>query len=129
IDDIRSAMRSPHDATAPASRQRTIDAILRLAAINRAAIADEAARASRLRQAGAWTIVLLTLAFFAAALLLAARLRRHLLVPFEDIADVLDAHAAGDLFRRCRTSSLDDSDMRRLCERLNHLLDQSNRHP
>ena len=94
-----------------------------------AAIADEAARATRLRQAGAWTIVLLTLAFFAAALLLAARLRQQLLVPVEDIADVLDAHAAGDPFRRCRTASLDDSDMRQLCERLNSLLDQSARHP
>ncbi len=129
IDDICAAVSRLHATPSADTHQRTIDAILRLAAINRAAIADEAARATRLRQAGAWTIVLLTLAFFAAALLLAARLRQQLLVPVEDIADVLDAHAAGDPFRRCRTASLDDSDMRQLCERLNSLLDQSARHP
>lgn len=129
IAQLESAKQALDSATAenlPQARLAVVTAVLKLAEINRNAIAQEATHATQLRQAGAWTIVLLTLSFFATVLLLVRRLRQHLLTPLDDITQTLEANQRGDRFRRCRTQS-NDQDMKLISSRINALLDQTTR--
>lgn len=109
-----------------AARESIIGDIRELSLCNRDAIRASAERTQRMRRAGAWGIVFMTLLFFGAALLFEQRLRRSLLQPLQEIQSVLEARRTGDHFRRC--SSIEaSSDMRKLFQSINALLDRSDR--
>ena len=98
-------------------------AVLELHASNIQAIKEAAEKTQRLRQAGAWAIVLMTLLFFVAAIFFEQRMRRALLTPLEEISSVLEANAGGDRYRRCQESGT-SSDMKKLFQLINSLLDR-----
>ena len=92
--------------------------VLELHRDNQEAITAAADRAQRLRQAGAWAIVLLTLIFFVLAIYFEQRMRRALLAPLEEMSGVLEANARGDRFRRCQAGNV-SQDMKTLFQLIN----------
>lgn len=84
------------------SKARTLDALVTLSEINRAAVVREDERAQHLGYAGAWAVVFLGAASFGWALIAIGRARRRLIDPLYEIATVLDAVHGGDTYRRCR---------------------------
>ena len=107
----------------PGSRQQLTQSILRLTSYNRNAIIRSAQQAQKLRQAGAWGIVFLSLFFFGIALYCERHLHRTLLTPLQEIASVLAAHHQGDPYRRCNIEQ-GSGDMQKLLQAINDLLDK-----
>lgn len=99
--------------------------IIKVTNFNRQGIIHAAMQAQKLRQAGAWGIVFMTLIFFAAALFFEQRLRRTLLLPLQEISQVMDARLQGDKFRRCNMLYAKE-DMKKLFMVINSLLDRKN---
>ena len=96
--------------------------IIKLTNFNKNAIMQSAMQAQKMRQAGAWGIVFMTLFFFAAAIFFEQKLRRRFLLPFQEISSVMDAHLQGDHFRRCNLLHV-TQDMKKLFMAINDLLD------
>ncbi len=99
--------------------------ILRVTNFNREAIIQSARQAQKIRQAGAWGIVFMSLIFFAVAIFFEQKLRRTLLAPLQEISQVMDAKSQGDNFRRCNMLYA-NSDMKKLFTAINSLLDKKN---
>lgn len=97
--------------------------IITLTNCNKNAIRDAAKATQNMRQAGAWGIVFLTVLFFLIAIYFEQRLRRTLLMPLQEISDVMRANMQGDKFRRCNLLHASD-DMKKLFEAVNSLLDR-----
>lgn len=106
-------------------RPQIISDIIKLTDFNRQAIIQSALQAQKLRQAGAWGIVFMTLIFFTAAIFLEQRLRRTLLLPLQEISQVMEAYRQGDQFRRCNMLYA-NAEMKKLFTALNALLDRRN---
>jgi methyl-accepting chemotaxis protein len=106
-------------------KSQLIEEIVKLNNFNKQAIADSARKAQQLRQSGAWGVVLMTTLFFVAAIFFEQRLRRALLAPLQEISMVLEADRKGDKFRRCHLPGI-SSDMKKLFEAINSLLDRKN---
>jgi hypothetical protein len=105
------------------SRESTIRALEELVAMNRGAMQETRDRASRLSEAGAWSVVLMAIFGFAAAVVVVIRTRRNIVEPLSEVHSVLLAHDEGDVFRRCqfRDSS---AEVRELMVTVNDLLDR-----
>ena len=82
-------------------RKETVEALRRLAAVNRAAMHRASHEAQRLGSAGAWAVALLCALGFGAALVVKRRLDRRILRPIDELTTVLAAVLAGDSHRRC----------------------------
>jgi methyl-accepting chemotaxis protein len=106
-------------------KSQLIEEIVKLNNFNKQAIADSARKAQQLRQSRAWGVVLMTTLFFVAAIFFEQRLRRALLAPLQEISMVLEADRKGDKFRRCHLPGI-SSDMKKLFEAINSLLDRKN---
>ncbi len=85
----------------PAERKQTVEALRRLAEVNRSAMHRANHEAQRLGSAGAWAAALLCALGFAAALVVKRRLDRRILRPIDELSTVLAAVLAGDSHRRC----------------------------
>ena len=107
-------------------RHQLILEIIRLTNFNKNAIKQSALQAQKLRQAGAWGMVFATLFFFTAALFFEQRLHRSLLMPLQEIANVMEERMKGDRFRRCNLSGI-SSEMKKIFAAINDLIDRSNR--
>lgn len=105
------------------NRQLLTMEIVKVTNYNREAIVRAAVQAQRLRQTGAWGIVFMTLLFFTLAIFFEQRLRRTLLVPLQEILQVMEARGRGDKFRRCNMLYA-NSDMKKLLMAVNSLLDR-----
>ena len=114
-----------HSGT-PEDRHQLIREIIQLTNFNKNAIKQSALQAQKLRQAGAWGMVFATLFFFTAALFFEQRLRRSLLMPLQEIANVMEERMKGDRFRRCNLSGI-SSEMKKIFAAINDLIDRSNR--
>lgn len=97
--------------------------IITLNECNKNAIKNAAEETQNMRQAGAWGIVFLTVLFFLIAIYFEQRLRRTLLMPLQEISDVMRANMQGDKFRRCNLLHASD-EMKKLFEAVNSLLDR-----
>ena len=104
-------------------KPQLIREIIQLSKYNKQAIINAARQTQRLRQAGMWGIVFMTVIFFLAALFFEQQLRRTLLSPLQEISSVIDANTQGDHFRRCSLLHT-SSDMRKLFQAINNLLDR-----
>ncbi len=106
-----------------AARQETVEAIALLAKINREAMVAEDHRARQFGNAGAWGVVFMAVGVFFAGMLLKRTLSRSLVVPLEEIHEVITAHRTGDTMRRCTGPHL-PGDVKRVYDGINELLDK-----
>ncbi len=104
-------------------KSQLTDEIIKLNNFNKQAIVTSAQKTQKLRQAGAWCIVMLTIIFFSIAIFFEQRLRRTLLAPLQEINSVIEANAQGDHYRRCQLPNA-SSDMKKLFNNINKLLDR-----
>lgn len=86
------------------AREEVIDAIHRLAALNRISMGEADERAKQLGFAGAWAATFLGLTSLLLALLLVRRLDRRIADPLDDLHEVVAAVARGDRHRRCHSA-------------------------
>ena len=105
------------------ARQETVGAITLLAKINREAMITEDRRARQFGNAGAWGVVFMAVSVFFAGMLLKRTLSRNLVMPLEEIHEVITAHRTGDTMRRCTGPDL-PRDVKLVYDGLNQLLDQ-----
>ncbi len=103
--------------------RKTVTAVLRLGAINRAAMVSEARKARQFGNAGAWGIVFMATAVFLVGMLFLRRLKRNLINPLEEIHSVTIAIRNGDTMRRCTGTSL-PKEMNQVFSELNEVLDK-----
>lgn len=108
------------------ARSQIIHEISKLSEFNKSAIVDAAEKTQKMRRAGAWGVVFMTLFFFMAAIFFEQRLRRSLLKPLQEIASVLEARRQGDQFRRCNDIYA-SKDMKNLFKSINDLLDNGSK--
>ena len=83
------------------ARRQTVEAILRLAQINRDAMTLADRHAHHLGRNGAWGVVFMALATFLAGLIFLRSLTRRVITPLEEIHTVMNAQRNGDTMRRC----------------------------
>ncbi|MFO7913219.1 MAG: hypothetical protein R6V15_13755 [Desulfotignum sp.] len=105
-----------------AAKTRTVDAILLLGEINRAAMVRADKKAQQLGTAGAWGVVFMASAVFLTGILFLRALKKNLVTPLEEIDAVLTAHQSGDTMRRCTGTRL-PKDIRRIFNNVNAFLD------
>ena len=74
-----------------AARERTVDAIIRLGAINRDAMVKADVKARQVGAAGAWSVVFMATGVFLFGMLFLRSLKNNLINPFEEIRSVLSA--------------------------------------
>ena len=103
--------------------KKTVNAVLRLGAINRAAMVAEARKARQFGNAGAWGIVFMATAVFLVGMLFIRRLKRNLINPLEEIHSVTAAIRNGDTMRRCTGTSL-PKEISQVFSELNEILDK-----
>ena len=106
-----------------AAHQETVAAIILLGKINREAMIVEDRRARQFGNAGAWGVVFMAVSVFFAGMLLKRTLSRNLVVPLEEIHEVIIAHRTGDTMRRCTGPDL-PGDVKLVYNGINELLDQ-----
>ncbi|MCB1174545.1 MAG: hypothetical protein KDK39_13325, partial [Leptospiraceae bacterium] len=88
------------------ARALTIDAIVRLADINRQAMNEEDNRAQQLGYAGAWGVVFMAAVVFLVHLIFYRRINRSLINPLEEIKSVIELRRRGDNLRRFSGNNL-----------------------
>ena len=110
----------------PADRHELIRLIIQLTNFNKNAIRQSALQAQKLRQAGAWGMVFTSLFFFTAALFFEQRLHRALLMPLQEIINVMAERTQGDRFRRCNLPGA-SMEIKKTFAAINDLIDRSNR--
>ena len=106
-----------------AAQQETVTAIILLGKINREAMIAEDRRARQFGNAGAWGVVFMAVTVFFAGMLFKRALSRNLVVPLEEIHEVITAHRTGDTMRRCTGPDL-PGDVKLVYNGINELLDQ-----
>jgi len=83
------------------SRKQVVEALMRLASVNRHAMHEANQQAQRLGPSGAWAVTLLCVFGVASGLLVIRKVQQRILVPIDELTQVLNAVHAGDVYRRC----------------------------
>ena len=106
----------------PAARQQLLTLLLDLSEVNRVSmeVADE--EAARLGAAGAWSVVLLSLAILALSQFFGRRLDVRVVQPLRGLQEVVQAAEGGDRHRRCPTGG--PKEFGAIAAGLNRLLDE-----
>ena len=107
-----------------AELKRTVEAILHLGAINRAAMVAADGKARQFGNAGAWGIVFMATGVFLVGMLFIRSLKRNLVQPLEEISSVMKAIRDGDSMRRCTGTNL-PREIHRVFDELNEVLDKN----
>ena len=102
---------------------RTVEAILQLGEINRAAMIKADRKARQLGAAGAWGVVFMATIVFLIGILFLRSLKKNLSDPLEEIDSVVSAFRKGDIMRRC-TAKNPSRNIRQVFANLNDLLDR-----
>lgn len=105
------------------ARRQTVEAILRLAQINRDAMTLADRHAHHLGRNGAWGVVFMALATFLAGLIFLRSLTRRVITPLEEIHTVMNAQRNGDTMRRCTGVEL-AQDVAAVFTGINEMLDR-----
>jgi hypothetical protein len=106
------------------ARSATVDALDRLAVINREAILRADVEVRRLGWAGAWSVALLGFIGFVAGLIVLRRVDSRILQPLALLHSTLTAAKQGDSLRRVHVPAV-SSDVMFILQVVNELLDQS----
>lgn len=106
-----------------AQLRRTVEAILQLGEINRAAMIKADRKARQLGAAGAWGVVFMATVVFLIGILFLRSLKENLSDPLEEIDSVVSAFRKGDTMRRC-TAKSPSRIIRQVFANLNDLLDK-----
>jgi hypothetical protein len=107
-----------------AARMATIEALERLAQINRDAIHRAHAEVVRLGSAGAWSVAILGLVGFIAGLIVLRRVDSRILQPLAEVHATLTATKQGDARRRIHVPSV-SSEVMFIMHSVNDLLDHA----
>lgn len=83
------------------SRDAVVADLLELGRINRDAMAATDRRAQQLGRAGAWGVVLMALSAFLAGVIFIRNLTHRVVLPLQEIHDVIAAQRSGETMRRC----------------------------
>lgn len=84
----------------PVALKITVESIRSLANLNRSAMIRADHRAQQLGNTGAWGIAFMSIFLFIVIMIFKRGLRNNLLLPMEEIYDVLEARQNGDYHRR-----------------------------
>jgi len=95
----------------------------RLAEINRHDLETSDRRAQQLGSAGAWTVVILTLFTLTFGVVARRRLDTQVLVPLEELHEVVDDLGEGHALRRCRPNLVAAGELGQIMHTFNRLLD------
>lgn len=108
-------------------RDEAVATVLQLNAINRQAMREADLDAQQLGTAGAWGVVFMGLLSFIAGLLFIRRLDEYLLLPLQELVEVIAASRSGDQFRRCPAAEA-RGDFQMIYAEVNGLLDERRWH-
>ena len=106
-----------------AELRRTVEAILQLGEINRAAMIKADKKARQLGASGAWGVVFMATVVFLIGMLFLRSLKENLSDPLEEIDSVVSAFRRGDTMRRC-TAKSPSRNIRQVFANINDLLDK-----
>jgi hypothetical protein len=101
---------------------QTINAILELGNINRAAMRRADTKAQQLGYAGAWGVVFMATATFMIGMIFLRSMKKNLAEPMVEIDSVVTAFREGDLLRRCSMKNPPKS-IKKIFSNMNALLD------
>lgn len=104
------------------ARHQTINTIIELGTINRAAMRRADTKAQQLGYAGAWGVVFMATITFTIGMMFLHSLRRNLSEPMEEINAVVVAFREGDRMRRCAMKT-PSYRIRKIFINVNELLD------
>ena len=110
------------------ARKEVIGAICSLSQINRAAMENSAKQVSSFGMAGAWSVVFMAIAMLLAELIFKNKLMKGIILPLQEIGEVVRANSKGDHMRRCSGTGF-SSDIQHICSDLNDVLDQAMPNP
>ncbi len=102
--------------------KKTINAIVELGDINRAAMRRADAKAKQLGYAGAWGVVFMATVTFMVGMIFLRSMKKNLLEPMQEIDAVIIAFREGDIMRRCSMKSPPRS-IKQIFGNINDLLD------
>ncbi len=103
--------------------QLTTESILKLGEIKRKAMDSADNRATQLGKGGAWGIVFMAITAFLVGVIFIRNLKSRILLPLDEIREVLKAILGGETKRRCAAANLPD-DIRAIFGSLNSVLDR-----
>lgn len=106
-----------------ASREMVVADVLELGRINREAMAAADRRAQLLGRAGAWGVVFMALSAFLAGVIFIRSLTRRVVLPLQEIHDVIAAQRNGETMRRCAGADL-SPDVAVVFTGINELIDR-----
>jgi hypothetical protein len=106
-----------------ASREAVVADVLELGRINREAMAAADRRAQQLGRAGAWGVVFMALSAFMAGVIFIRNLTRRVVLPLQEIHDVIAAQRNGETMRRCVAADL-SQDVAVVFTGINELIDR-----
>ena len=105
------------------ARALVVTDLRELAELNRADIVAANQEAKRLGSAGAWAVAILAFLTLVAGLVALRRLDRRVLLPLEELHDVLLAVRRGEPRRRCQPMNVAASELARSMAMINRLID------
>lgn len=111
----------------PQALADTAAALRELGRVNRQAMRQADDEAKRLGTAGAWAAALLGIIGLAVSLIALERSRRRILSPVAEMIDVVQAHEAGEIHRRCTVERSGSPELGRVMQKMNRLLDHRER--
>ncbi len=106
-----------------ASREVVVADVLELGRINREAMAAADRRAQLLGKTGAWGVVFMALSAFLAGVIFIRSLNRRVVLPLQEIHDVIAAQRNGETMRRCAGADL-SQDVAVVFTGINELIDR-----
>ena len=106
-----------------ASREAVVADVLELGRINREAMAAADRRAQLLGRTGAWGVVFMALSAFLAGVIFIRSLTRRVVLPLQEIHDVIAAQRNGETMRRCAGADL-SPDVAVVFTGINELIDR-----
>jgi hypothetical protein len=124
LDDIRTNAPAALEGDVRA-KQTLTSSLVALSRINRDAMGRAHGDAQRLVLAGRWALALVALVGLLASVVSLRRARQKVLTPLIELAAVVDARRAGELYRRCHPYA--ETDLSRVLVAYNELLDEVDR--
>ncbi|SOB57508.1 conserved protein of unknown function [Pseudodesulfovibrio profundus] len=104
------------------AQKKTVNAIVTLGDINRAAMRRADANAKQLGYAGAWGVVFMATITFMVGMIFLRSMKKNLLEPVQEIDAVIIAFREGDMMRRCSMKNPPKS-IKKIFGNINDLLD------
>ena len=105
------------------AKKQLVKKLAQLAEINRVAIADYAINVKKLSVTGMWVIVFMLFIVWTTGIIILNRLKKTIVDPMIELADVLDKSQKGNKLRRCPTVAPTNV-FQKIYDGVNNLLDR-----